>query len=902
MSGAMRFAAGILPAFLVAVAVSAPAAGDDAAPATLRSVTGGPTLEGKKVSLDLGAKRANWTHGKWEILDLDKPIDLSRFGSVRVTISTDKPRGDVGVTVAIKENDGSWLSCPWTVDLTQAVNAGTARFDDFSVMSFHAPAGGSDKDENDRLDPKHTKALAVGIVNPMGVGVVNFTIEKIEFLPAAAPETAALPVHVTGKLLEVNGTKVLPAGVFGCFYLEQMEARTKQWVEIDGKQYIVHDNLAEVGGKPYLVAWPEPGSPGRIAVGDKNYDVQFEMTKVQRSEIFRLCSDRKINFGIYQSKPLHGDASHPIYINCAGDRGQVNPRFSDPTWKEKFAGAGKSFGEAVKADGKLTYVEFWNEPYLNWANYNRIMFKPDLFDQGKAEEGKNVCLKSTGEEVPFLKWTRDFTKPVYQWTTSLQEWRRGKDDKGQPGMKMHAAPFMQRAKAVTAQAAKFNPPDTVKDGEKYTAGDGKTYTAYTPWHVHDESQFTHWSARGLVMPYLDTMLAYYTPLREAAGDKAVLIAGWCHRPSEDHWAAWDILYKPVVDAGIKIIDALNDHDYGGNAINMPTNYEVACAYSVTKYGKPLTFYNTECSLAADPSVTGEDGAISSDALRFRWFSRKCASALDFVPDKARLFMHFGTGQNFWSDLGEGVAAAAMRNVRGRLVQTIKADDRLYAVACVDGTDAMVPRPAFMPQRQELVVLVVNDHPTTRDVDLTVDAPAGTKFAWGYAKVSRIDWSRGLPLVTTRMLTSDGATCKFKQAVEPGTPLILTLPLQGEVKADAPAAAVRKQFFGDAIIKEVTGKGPIEQKVELKGVDLAKVKRAWVKLVTERLAEGEGLVTVNGRDLPIGSAMTPENTSYIRIVQVAPADLKAVNELKFHTAKATDAGYFLGMCSIEVEME
>jgi hypothetical protein len=71
---------------------------------------------GKMCELDLGKKRVNWTHAKWQVLPLDGVRDLSGAAGLRIVVTTDQPRGDAGVYVAVREADGSWYEHPWAVN------------------------------------------------------------------------------------------------------------------------------------------------------------------------------------------------------------------------------------------------------------------------------------------------------------------------------------------------------------------------------------------------------------------------------------------------------------------------------------------------------------------------------------------------------------------------------------------------------------------------------------------------------------------------------------------------------------------------------------------------------------------------------------------------------------------
>ena len=92
-------------------------------------------------------------------------------------------------------------------------------------------------------------------------------------------------------------------------------------------------------------------------------------------------------------------------VNSYFDRTAPSVRFS-PSWEQTMVDGGKNLGEQALAAEHPAIVEFWNEPYLNWANDNRKNFDPKFYDVNKATEGGPVHIKHDGTLVPHLKWTK----------------------------------------------------------------------------------------------------------------------------------------------------------------------------------------------------------------------------------------------------------------------------------------------------------------------------------------------------------------------------------------------------------------------------------------------------------------------------------------------------------------
>ena len=800
---------------------------------------------GVRFDLDMGTLRTNWNHARWSVAQLSPPLDLSRCSAVTIRIATQAPTPKAGVYLALKEPDGSWYYATWAANLTRKTNEGVVRFDDLALSEWCSPPGGNHHDENLRFDPDKIAAVAVGCINPFGIGKVSFTLTELKAVSSAGPAPDVVKTDVTGSFLDVNGTDRIPPGVFGSFCVPPSE-----------RQRCRLGMVRSLGGRP------RPAGPAEAP---------------------------------------------QIMIYCHGERTNTAPRLAEARWKENLAAAGKAFGEAAKAAGGTPCAEFWNEPYLNWANYTRVNFHPDCYDETKAVEGGPVHFKSDASVAKHLKWTK-LWKPQYGAWCSRREWRRGRSADGKVFSPMFArpAPWSKRRRDWRPD---LHPPDDVNDGETYTvtikdrSGEKQlTLQALTPWHIVDETQFTYWSGSGMVEIYVPMMLAYGEALKAACPD-ATYIVGWGMRPSEDTWASFRMLYQPTIDAGVRIIDGVDDHDYGGDPTKMAANYEVVTAYGVTRHDKWLTCWNTEQGAQTDPQAYPEaDGDLNRSGIaaliKMRWVSRKLLSLLCHVPDKARAVAHFGYG-NWWDKNGQGTALELLKHLRGRLLH-VRCDDALvYVVAAVDGTDPRCPRPKDMPAGKELVVAVLNDHPAPRAVALTVAAPAGTRFTQA-AFVRRMVVREHLPIVEEAGVKWSGSGTAFSltERIDPHDLRVVRLPLAGEPAETAPVK--RRQFFGKTILADVTPGAPVKDAVAVDPACLKAAGRAWIRFVAEKLADGEGAVVLNGRELPLPAAATPENTPQLRLMAIDPAALKPDNELIVKVADDRHAGFLLGAISIMVE--
>ncbi len=797
-------------------------------------------------TFEMGTKRRNWTHARWKVIELERPLDLKGADGMALRVRAKTLHPDAGVTVAIREADGTWYSHPQAVDLHQKETTGRIWFSDFSLPKYHQPPKGGFKDENQILDADGATAIAFGVVNPLGVGTLEFTVEDLLWVKRNTPSRPPLEINVTGKLWDINGTRTIPVGIFGAYNLKQIRLP-------DGRQ-------------------------------------------VPRTTRYRLGLDRKMDWNRSPGSPAKSrNPATPILVHTVGDRTQASMRFDSGNWKEAYRKAGLAYGNAAKAAGKPVYMEFWNEPYLNWANDNRINFNPRFFDISNAVEGGEVRIRHDGTVAPHLKWTKNFDTPPWNWTRAgRQEWRRGRNEKGRASIGDHARAYKTPHHKWRQQVKEKNPPDGVADGETYTVN-GQPFTAYTPWHIYDETQFTYWSGKGMLKPYIDPLLVYAGGIKETAGELVQVIIGWGNRPSEDHWAAWDMLYKPTIDAAIDLIDGYNDHDYGSDPRVMPANYEVVTGYGMVEHGKWLYAYNTETASSADPQAVPGVQQVSADAAKYLWVSTKLATVLDFSLDKCRSLMHFGLGGGFWSDKGEGIAMDLMRSLRGRLIYSTDSEDHIHVITSVDGTDPMAPKPDDLPEAHEQVTLLVNSGSAPREVRVNLKPVQGTRFASAEMRTGVLNPANGSIQLRNEPLNVTPQGFGWSGRLESGFPVILIGQLQGTVKPDAPSHVYTTQSFGDAVLQTVRHRNPVDMTVTTRGS--GPIQRARLRFVAERLREGEGWVDVNGTRIELPAVINPENNPITRELELDPSLIQEANTLRFGVTSEQDAGYRLGIASL-----
>jgi hypothetical protein len=281
-----------------------------------------------------------------------------------------------------------------------------------------------------------------------------------------------------------------------------------------------------------------------------------------------------------------------------------------------------------------------------------------------------------------------------------------------------------------------------------------------------------------------------------------------------------------------------------------------------------------------------------------------------APDKlrSRTLLHWR------SQAAEGAPAAYLwlKDLRGRLVEADSSDEKVWAVASLDGTDPDAPAPE---PGVRLVVCLFNDDTRPREVDLTLAAPAGTTFVAAPAGTTFTPGAGGaLPGGTVEALRQDPATFAWgvrretasargtshamKVAMPGKSAWKIVLPLEGTPPGSAEVR--RTQFFSPDILQAVTAEKPFATRVAIDPAPLKAAGRAWLRLVIEDAAPGEATVSVGGRTIPLPKAYTPENANLTVMVPIDLAALAAETAVEFRVNPGNFAGYRVDVTSIVLE--
>lgn len=856
--------------------------------------------EGLELRFDMGRKRVNWNHARVAVYTFPKPLDLDEYAGLRVAVATTEPRRDVEVSVWLREEDGSWYYAKAAVPLAAAETEAFVDFRDFVEAEWVAP--GSHVDEDYVFDRSAVSHFGVGLVNPLGIGRVSFTLRGVR-AEGVRPPAPTVTASVSGRMLAVNGAEFVPPGLFGG-YAPDLPQRYRPGCQRNLRfgpgggpsipdanhaafspgtfanwnalaERLVHSKGDDPAAGIRAIADPRDVQAIAAAVSRKDAgagrqalarvfnavltNTQWAATVLSSLEVPREVRDPLQDAGatglaklVAQRRLLEcvlsgqffpfRKASEAFYIDCMGDRFCPATRILSANWKEQITGLGRDYAQTAKRMGYNAVMEWWNEPYLDWARgAGARNYRTNYYDLGKAEDGGPVTIKATGEVFDLLRWKK----------------------------------------------------------------------THEGWRVYDPTQFGYFSGRANGRIY-DDMIAVLGPALKGVGGTTAepgctcgrrhdrggvtLMAGWGFRWHEDHWAAWDLLYRPTIDRGIEWIDAICEHHYQGDTTAMTGSYEMLEAYAVTRHKKWLHIYNTECNDLLDAPSRGmvdtpEKARAATNYRRMTYNMRDILHMILHVPDKAagRTVIHYDQ-----TLAGMDVAYGLMADLRGRLVETATTDPDVWCVASMDGTDSRA-----MPEdgRTNLVVFLFNDHREPAKVKIVLAPPSGMTIGTGTVEEVTVDAAWRVGVRASSVSSTDNA---FESEVElPGRRAWkVTFPLTGVAPGGADVR--RRQAFAPDVLREVTPERTFETTIAIGGARTKAIGRAWLRMVVEDVAPGEGWVDVGGARIDLPASRTADNCN--RIVELPLASVPPEGNLpvRFGVAEGPHAGYRVDMVSVVLE--
>ncbi len=637
-------------------------------------------------------------------------------------------------------------------------------------------------------------------------------------------------VLVTGDELSINGQTEIPRGLFGVHNMPLSEEVVADW-GIDSIRTI---NFS-------------PGSKPLVATG-------------------MVASTNAKGKTIWSGFP----ASTKVLIECFWDRYQPAVQMTRPDWKDYLTALGRGYGEQAATTGKTHYVEFWNEPYLNWATRPGVNLLGYYYDQTDAAPGKPMRLKATGEIIPDLVWDRQVYVALKPKSLVLDQWASGTiphDGKDGETVKLRAFPG------------------------SITLIDGATVEISGPrilrkvWIGKDLTQKHYWSGAVNLRFYIDMYKAFAAAVKEA-NPQVQLAAGWGFNLFNDNWGCWESLVRPTIDAVHPWMDALHEHHYGGDTRMVAASYEVAYAYTLSRYGKRLKFWNTEAGGHLDPEQPGvskpanEGDPLLRATAAMTYMLRDIIHMLAFLPDKAFARAAHHPQENG----GDEIAFRMLKPLRGTLLATSSSDPRLWSVASREGN--------------RLCVALFNDRRETRRLRMEIKPPAGLHVTAGRRLGSRT----AIRQVTGPTGIIDQPYLQLSEErlgdVGPG-PCFVDLELGGtsgtvldfELAGTASTTSVRRwtQQVSSDVLQVVPAKGTITSTITLPAAELAVAQDARLRLVLSH-APGSLQCRLNGRPVAL-----PGDTSWIIDMPLDPKTLRAANTVEL--SNSSDQPITLASCSL-----
>ncbi|MFW5839389.1 MAG: hypothetical protein ACOCZE_02290 [Planctomycetota bacterium] len=558
--------------------------------------------------------------------------------------------------------------------------------------------------------------------------------------PKPTPEAERVRVQVYDQLLTVNGYDEIPAGLFGVHWFDADPETIDDWgIELFRKMH--SDPLAG----PFLPS--------------------------KNPELGQI----------------------PMVLDCLGDRYRPALAATNPNdFREILTQAARDYAAACKRADWPGWVEFWNEPYLNWAykpavNYDGQFYKPE-----NRREGGRMTLKGRSEPTEHLVWTRA-VRSVHA------------EDGSTDLMAYLAYNYIGRK----------NP-----EGYEFEFRGGK-YRNVELWWGRDPTQVSYFSGQQNLKWYLQ-MLRAYAPVLKKELPSATLAAGWGYNIYSNNYAAWETLYRPTIDAGAEWIDGITEHHYYTDPRRVAAAYELVTAYGKVKHDKWLRNFNTETQGRTDPQMPGYDTgeAKNDDPLAtavgsFGYGTRDILCQLTFQPDKAATRTSHGPDKADWGLGGDEFVFRLLKPLRGKLVKTRTEDPDIWSVASIDAD-------------KRLVVLVYNDDNRPRELSVSLPAHRAVEAT----SVDVDAKARKLKLVDVPVERMDDQTL-----ADPGRrPVSLSLPARSAVRLlvdlrepGSLGSVSRVQHFSKDVFLRMNPDEIVSQSIDVPNPADPAIQAAWVRI-------------------------------------------------------------------------
>jgi hypothetical protein len=535
-------------------------------------------------------------------------------------------------------------------------------------------------------------------------------------------------------------------------------------------------------------------------------------------------------------------------IDCYFDRFQPALYLTNRNgWKSQLENLATTYANNSLSMSHKPILEFWNEPFLNWASKPGANYDNRWYDVADTAQGAPVRRPGFTEPVKHLTWDKR------KWWTQLS-----------PPVNDPVNFYVQLSSNWTAL-------NNLAIGEEIQIG-SRRFRAVNAWLAKDSSQISFYSSKANAEMYNQMYKTFAQKVKEINTEVKVL-AGWGMSFSNDNWQPFRTIYQSTIDSCWQWMDGVHEHHYGGDIRFMVGAYEVVNAYGKIKYGKNLPIYNTETGGFTDPQIPGgsTSGPPSDPLVRdrgaFQYTFRELAFNLCRSPDKLKSRASHET--HLYN--GYGVALNMLKDFRGKLISCTSENDNVWCLSALNGN--------------RLVVAVYNDLGTAQNIQLQVKAPKGFQFADGIRKWVEDSVAANAVSIKSALLQASGMewSQSLSLALKSGT--VLSLDLTGVLQD---SAMVMQQYFADTLLARVPANGSLQTRISLPANDLAQAKAARLKMYIRNYSTGS--LNLNG------NAVTNLQSGFFTYIPLDLSLLQTNNLLNF---QAGSSAYDVNFASIEL---
>jgi|GEM_PF-924471 len=606
---------------------------------------------------------------------------------------------------------------------------------------------------------------------------------------------------VSSWKLEYNGQKEVPIGLFGVHSTNLNPDRVKKWgVEL------VRGIEAGPSGVPSL-----PGRNGTFPINIKR-TIDCYYDRYQPALIIR-------NPGGFRTE-LENLAAQ--YANAAGS----------------------TFPHVL---------EFWNEPFLNWASKPGVNYDNRWYDTTLAAVGQPVKRPGNPGNMPHLVW--NYTR----WFKQIQP----------PTITDPVNFYVQLANNWTAL-------NNLPIGGTLTVG-SRTFQAINSWLARDTTQTSYYSASANGWMY-DQMYRVFASKVKQINPNVKVLAGWGMQLHQDGYRPWRTIYRPSLDSNYTLIDGIHEHHYGSDTRFIAAGYEIAYGYAYHKYAKRLKFYNTEAGGYLDPQIPGtvtpgppSGGVLQQARSGMTYTLRDILYLIRHCPDKAEAR---AAHEAHLYGAGDGFAFEMMKHLRGDLLWAESTQDNVWVLAA--------------RHQDTLAVVCFNDNNSPTQAKLKVTLPeSGLNFSRGSMRHVK-DSTDGTNMAwVNEELDVSGNEWEDTIAFTTKSAKAFLFELQGTATNEVTVKA--DQYFANRTLVSIPANAADTFSLNVPASALTQMKSARLKMLVQNVPSG-AILTFNGTEVSY------RQTGFFTHIPIDTSLVQAENKLIFRAGTNTMS---VQMVSLEV---